>query len=127
LSERLGWGAKQPPNGGRAANLHVQRQQRLDFCAVGSVSAVTLVEGGMVGSAGLEEERRGGVTLRGALDRMEPDLRLLEGTVSVLRALSATDDAVEPIAIEALAYLAGETVSRIASRWREACGLLGEG
>lgn len=80
----------------------------------------------MVGGAGREEERRGGVTLRDALDCMEPDLRLLEGTVLVLRALSASDDAVEPIAIESVAYLAGETVSRIASRWREACDLLGE-
>lgn len=77
--------------------------------------------------SGREKERRGEAPLRDALDRMEPDLRLLEGTVSVLRALSSTDGAIEPIAIEAVAYLAGETVSRIALRWRDACDLLGEG
>lgn len=58
------------------------------------------------------------------LDRMEPDLRLLEGTVSVLRSLSETSDAVEPAALEAIAYLAGETVERITSRWRETCDQL---
>jgi hypothetical protein len=60
------------------------------------------------------------------VDQMEPDLRLLEGTVSVLRALSETSDAVEPVALEALAYLAGESLERVALRWREACGVLRE-
>lgn len=61
---------------------------------------------------------------RDLLDRMEPDLRLLEGTVSVLRSLSETSDAVEPVALEAIAHLVGETVERVTSRWREACDVL---
>lgn len=62
--------------------------------------------------------------LHDLLDLMEPDLRLLEGTVSVLRGLSETSDAVEPVALEAIAHLTGETVERITSRWREACDVL---
>lgn len=58
------------------------------------------------------------------LDRMEPDLRLLEGTVSVLRSLSETSDAVEPVALEAVVHLAGEAVERVTSRWREASDVL---
>lgn len=58
------------------------------------------------------------------LDRMESDLRLLEGSVSVLRSLSETSDSVEPVALEAIAHLAGETVERVTSRWREACDAL---
>lgn len=57
--------------------------------------------------------------VRNLLDRMEPDLRLLEGTVSVLRLLSETSDAVEPVALEAIAHLAGETVERVILRWRD--------
>lgn len=64
--------------------------------------------------------------LRDALDHMEPDLKLLEGTVSVLRTLSETSDAVEPIAMEAVAYLARETVGRVSSRWRQARNALDE-
>lgn len=60
------------------------------------------------------------------LDRMEPDLRLLEGTVSVLRALSETSDGVEPVALEAIAHLAGESLERVALRWRESCNVLRE-
>jgi len=55
---------------------------------------------------------------------MEPDLRLLEGTVSVLQGLSETSDAVAPVALEAIAHLAGETVERVTTRWREACDVL---
>lgn len=54
------------------------------------------------------------------LDHMEPDVRLLEGTVSVLRTLSETTGAVEPVALEAIAHLAGEVVKRITARRREA-------
>lgn len=61
---------------------------------------------------------------RDLLDQIEPDLRLLEGTVSVLRSLSEKSDAVEPVALEAIAHLAGETVERVTSRWREACDVL---
>jgi hypothetical protein len=60
------------------------------------------------------------------LDRMEPDLRLLEGTVSVLRALSETSDGVEPVALEAIAHLTGESLERVTLRWREACNVLRE-
>lgn len=64
------------------------------------------------------------LVLRDLLDRMEPDLRLLEGTVSVLQGLSETSDAVEPVALEAIAHLAGVTVERVTARWREACDVL---
>ncbi len=57
-------------------------------------------------------------------DRMEPDLRLLNGTVSVLRCLSETSDAVEPVALQAVAHLAGEVLERIDAGWREATGVL---
>jgi hypothetical protein len=58
------------------------------------------------------------------LDGMEPDLRLLEGTVSVLRSLAETSDALEPVALEAIAHLAGEGVERVTSLWREARDVL---
>ena len=54
------------------------------------------------------------------MDRMESDLKLLEGVVSLLRSLSDTTDAVEPIAIETLAHMAGSPVDRLAAVWREA-------
>lgn len=60
------------------------------------------------------------------LDQMEPDLRLLEGTVSVLRALSEASEGVEPVALEAIAHLGGESLERVALRWREACNVLRE-
>lgn len=73
------------------------------------------------GRCGLRREE---LVLHDLLDRMEPDLRLLEGTVSVLQGLSETSDAVEPVALEAIAHLAGETVERITARWHEACDVL---
>lgn len=77
--------------------------------------------GRQLGRRNLQQEEP---LLRDLLDRMESDLRLLEGTVSVLRGLSETSDAVEPVALEAITHLAGETVERITSRWREACDVL---
>lgn len=73
-------------------------------------------------------KRRTGTERRGAgrsdvldlMDRMEPDLKLLEGIVSLLRSLSDTSDAVQPIAIEALAHMAGLPVYRLSAVWREA-------
>ena len=47
-------------------------------------------------------------------------MKLLEGVVSLLRSLSDTTDAVEPIAIETLAHMAGSPVDRLAAVWREA-------
>lgn len=60
------------------------------------------------------------------LDQMEPDLRLLEGTVSVLRVLSETSDSVEPVALEAIAHLAGESLERVTLQWHDACCALRE-
>ena len=62
--------------------------------------------------------------LHDLLDGMAPDLRLLEGTVSVLRSLSETSETVEPVALEAIAHLAGDTVDRVTTRWREAFDVL---
>ena len=58
--------------------------------------------------------------LRRALDQMEPDLRLLDGTSVILQALSETADAVEPIALAAVAHLVREATGRLESSWREA-------
>ena len=78
----------------------------------------------MVGRSGHHRSRVGHEPARDLLDRMEPDLRLLAGAVSVLRSLSETSDAIEPVALEAIAHLAGETVERVTSRWRETCDVL---
>lgn len=78
----------------------------------------------MAGRTGRQGSGRNDASVRDLLDRMEPDLRLLEGTVSVLRSLSETNDGVEPVALEAVAYMAGKTVERVTSRWREACDVL---
>ena len=78
----------------------------------------------MVKLSGQHRSRADDEGVRDLLDGMEPDLRLLEGTVSVLRSLSETSDAIEPVALEAIARLAGETVDRVTSRWREACDVL---
>ena len=59
-------------------------------------------------------------TLRDAVDRMEPDLRLLKGTAMILQALSESADAVDPVAIEAIAHLAHQTTTRLECSWREA-------
>lgn len=77
--------------------------------------------GRQLGRRNLQQEEP---LLHDLLDRMESDLRLLEGTVSVLRGLSETSDAIEPVALEAIAHLAGEAVERVTARWREACGVL---
>lgn len=78
----------------------------------------------MAGRSGRHGISRYETEVRDLLDGMEPDLRLLEGTVSVLRSLSETSDAMEPVAIEAVAYLAGETLERVVVSWREAYGVL---
>lgn len=71
-------------------------------------------------------KRRSGTERRGAdqsdvldlLDRMAG----FEcwGVVSLLRPLSDTSGAVEPIAIKALAHMAGLPVDRLSAVWREA-------
>ena len=78
----------------------------------------------MVGRSVQSKSRGDYKGARDLFDRMEPDLRLLEGTVSVMRSLSETSDAIEPVALEAIAHLAGETVERVTSRWRETCDIL---
>lgn len=60
----------------------------------------------MAGRSGRHGISRYETQVHDLLDRMEPDLRLLEGTVSVLRSLSEATDAVEPVAIEAVTHLA---------------------
>jgi len=58
-----------------------------------------------------------------ALDRlmqMEPDLRLLQGLLTLLRGLSETSDAIEPVALAALARLCEGPVERMDLCWREA-------
>lgn len=63
--------------------------------------------------------------LQDLLHRMEPQLRLLQGAVVVLRALSDTTDSIEPIALEALAHLTGEPVEQTTVCWRDALDTVG--
>ena len=58
--------------------------------------------------------------LRESLDRMEPELRILAGTAMILQTLAETADAVEPIALAAVAHLARDTTAKLESSWREA-------
>ena len=51
---------------------------------------------------------------------MEPQLRLLQGAVGLLRALSETADSVEPIVLAALARLAEEPVDQLTACWQKA-------
>lgn len=61
--------------------------------------------------AGRTNDRRDRTArLQELLYRMEPQLRLLRGTVVVLHALSETTDSVEPVALAALAHLTNEPV-----------------
>lgn len=76
------------------------------------------------GRRGLQGEEP---VLRDLLDRMESDLRLLEGTVSVLQGLSETSDAVEPVASRPSPTSPAMAVERVTARWREACGVLRRG
>jgi hypothetical protein len=70
--------------------------------------------------SGNVDDGENGAVLCVALDQMEPNLRLLQGVVAVLKGLSEAADAVEPIALEAIAHLAGETVQEVVDRWQEA-------
>lgn len=51
---------------------------------------------------------------------MEPELRMAEGLVAILHALSSTADQVEPIALAPLAYLGADAVEKLLSTWRMA-------
>lgn len=79
---------------------------------------------GVVRRSSKHDLRGNDAKIQELLDCMEPDLRLLEGTVSLLRSLSETSDAVEPVALEAIAHVAGETLERVNSAWRGACDAL---
>lgn len=70
-------------------------------------------------------QRDQAVRLQELLHRMEPQLRLLQGVVVVLRALSDTTDSIEPIALGALAHLTGEPVEQITACWRDALDTIG--
>lgn len=73
-----------------------------------------------MGANGRGSRRDQAARLQDLLHRMEPQLRLLQGAVVVLRALSETTDSIEPIALEALAHLTGEPVEQITACWRDA-------
>lgn len=70
---------------------------------------------GAGGTSGSDQEAR----FQELLYRMEPHLRLLHGAVVVLQALSETTDSVEPVALAALAHLAGEPLEQIMAYWQE--------
>lgn len=73
---------------------------------------------------GQKRSRGSELALRNALDDMEPNLRLLTGVASLLRSLSEAQDGIEPVALAAIAHLAGDAVERASTRWREACDVL---
>lgn len=54
-----------------------------------------------------------------SLLRMEPQLRLLEGSVALLMALGETAEAVEPIALATLAKVSDDALTELRSSWRE--------
>jgi len=58
--------------------------------------------------------------LRESLDRMEPELRLLAGTAMILQTLAETADALDPVALEAIAHLTRERADRLENCWRGA-------
>jgi hypothetical protein len=55
-----------------------------------------------------------------ALDDIEPELRHLDGLVTAFRILGEADDAIEPVAVSALARCARETLEEIERNWRAA-------
>ncbi len=56
----------------------------------------------------------------GALDAIEPELRHLDGLITVLRVLGEATDSIEPVAISSLARCAGQTLEDIERDWRAA-------
>jgi hypothetical protein len=60
----------------------------------------------------------------GALDRMEPELRQLDGLITAFRILGEADDSIEPIAVSSLARCAQETLEEIERNWRTAIGAM---
>lgn len=73
-----------------------------------------------MGVGGTNDRRDRTARLQELLYRMEPQLRLLQGTVGVLHALSETTDSVEPVVLAALAHLTSEPVEQITACWHEA-------
>ena len=73
-----------------------------------------------MGADGRVFRRDQAARLQDLLHRMEPQLRLLQGAVVVLHALSETADSVEPAALAALAHLTSGPVEQIAVCWQEA-------
>lgn len=60
----------------------------------------------------------------GALDRMEPDLRHLDGLIRAFRILGEADDSIEPVAVSSLARCAQEMLEEIERNWRTAIGAI---
>ncbi len=56
-----------------------------------------------------------------ALDRMEPELRQLEGLSVLLQMLAAAPDAVDQIAFEPLARSANSIHQELTGAWKELC------
>jgi len=73
-----------------------------------------------MGAGGRSARQDEAARLQELLHRMEPQLRLLEGAVAVLRALWETADSLEPIVLASLARLAEEPVDQLTTCWQEA-------
>lgn len=65
-------------------------------------------------------DQKGADLFRQCLFDMEPELRMLEGVVAALHAVSLTAEAVEPMALMPLAHLSEETLQKILVIWRQA-------
>jgi len=50
--------------------------------------------------------------------QMEPELKQLQGGITILRALGETADSVEPIALAALAQNCGTSFDRVMELWK---------
>ncbi len=65
------------------------------------------------------DRTRGQNEVAAALDRMEPELRQLEGLTLLLQMLAAAPDAVDQIAFEPLARSANSIHQELTATWNE--------
>lgn len=66
------------------------------------------------------KRNRGARQTAAALDEIEPELRQLDGLLTVLVLLGETSDSVEPIALSSLGRAARDAFDAIKDNWRKA-------
>lgn len=92
----------------------------MDFLATASIGLVKELEQAMARKWKSRPDQKDTDLFRQCLFDMEPELRMLEGVVAALHAVSLTPEAVEPIALMPLAHLSEETLQKILAIWRQA-------